>query len=195
MPLNICVFCSSSDVVEASYFAAATELGKAMAVRGDVLIYGGTNVGLMGATARAMHQNGGHVVGIIPGFMASRGLAYVPADELVIARDLRERKAAMEGRADAFVALPGGYGTLEEMLEIIALKQLQQHSRPVIFLNTNGFYDALIALFRHMREHRFAKDESKQLYHFAPNVTDVFAYLDNYRPPQLSAKWFRATQV
>ncbi len=194
MPLNICVFCSSSDVIEPEYFAAATTLGETMAKRGDVLIYGGTNVGLMGATARAMHQHGGRVVGVIPGFMASRGLAYAPADELLITRDMRERKARMEARADAFLALPGGFGTLEEMLEIITLKQLQQHTKPVIFLNTGGFYDPLIALFEHMREHRFAKSYANSLYHFAADVPAVFAHLDHYQPPQLEAKWFKTTE-
>ncbi len=194
MSLNICVFCSSSDVIEPAYFDAATELGGTMARRGDVLIYGGTNVGLMGAIARSMHQNRGHVVGVIPAFIASRGLAYAPANELIITRDMRERKARMEERADAFIALPGGFGTLEEMLEIITLKQLQQHRKPVIFLNTGGFYDPLIALFAHMREHRFAKAYADKLYHFAPTVPDAFAYLDSYQPPMIEAKWFRTTE-
>ena len=194
MPLNICVFCSSSDVIEPAYFDAATELGETMAARGDVLIYGGTNVGLMGALARSMHQHGGRVVGVIPAFIAGRGLAYAPADELIITRDMRDRKARMEERADAFIALPGGFGTLEEMLEIITLKQLQQHKRPVIFLNTGDFYDPLIALFDHMREHRFAKSYSDSMYHFAAAVPDAFAYLDSYQPPNVEAKWFQTAE-
>jgi uncharacterized protein (TIGR00730 family) len=194
MALNLCVFCSSSDVIEPAYFDAATELGATMAARRDVLIYGGTNVGLMGAIARAMHERGGRVVGVIPGFIAGRGLAYAPADEMIVTRDMRERKARMEERADAFIALPGGFGTLEEMLEIITLKQLQQHKRPVIFLNTGGFYDPLIALFDHMREHRFAKAYSNALYHFANSVPEAFTYLDSYEPPALEAKWFRTSE-
>jgi uncharacterized protein (TIGR00730 family) len=194
MPLNICVFCSSSDVIEPGYFAAASDLGATMAQQGHVLIYGGTNVGLMGAIARAVHQNGGRVVGVIPGFIASRGLAYEPADELIVTRDLRERKARMEERADAFIALPGGFGTLEEMLEIITLKQLLQHTKPVLFLNTGGFYDPLAALFDHMREHRFAKAYSNSLYHFAKDAADAFHYLAHYQPPKIEAKWFRTTE-
>jgi hypothetical protein len=194
MPLNICVFCSSSDVVEPAYFAAATQLGNTMAGRGDVLIYGGTNIGLMGALARSMREHNGRVVGVIPTFIASRGLAYAPADEMILTRDLRERKARMEERADAFVALPGGFGTLEEMLEIITLKQLQRHTKPVIFLNTEGFYDPLLALFEHMREHRFTKPDSPALYHFAAAVAAVFRYLDEYQPPRIEAKWSRTTK-
>jgi len=192
--MNICVFCSSSDVIEPEYFSAATELGQTMAARRDVLIYGGANVGLMGTLARVMHQCGGRVVGIIPGFMASRGLAYAPADELVLTRDLRERKAFMEDRADAFLALPGGFGTLEEMLEIITLKQLHQHTRPVVFLNTGGFYNPLIRLFDHMRQHRFAKQSSSELYYFATDARDAFAYLDSYQPPAVEAKWYRTNE-
>jgi len=194
MPLNICIFCSSSDVVEPAYFAAATELGARLGERRDTLIFGGTNVGLMGALARSMRQNGGRVIGVIPTFIAGRGLAFTPADELILTRDMRERKALMEARADAFIALPGGFGTLEEMLEIITLKMLQQHVKPVLFLNTGGFYNPLIALFEHMREHRFAKTYPDSLYYFATDLADAFNYLDHYEPPKIEAKWFRTAE-
>jgi hypothetical protein len=194
MPLNICVFCSSSDVIEPAYFAMATELGAALAGRGDTLIFGGTNLGLMGALARSMREKGGRVIGVIPAFIASRGLAYTAADELILTRDMRERKARMEACADAFIALPGGFGTLEEMLEIITLKMLQQHTKPVLFLNTGGFYNPLIALFEHMQEHRFAKTYSNQLYYFAADVADAFRYLGQYQPPKIEAKWFRTNE-
>jgi len=194
MPRNICVFCSSSDVVGSAYFAAADELGSALARRGDVLVYGGAKVGLMGTLARAVHREGGRVVGVIPGFMATRGLAYAPADELIIARNLRERKASMENRADAFIALPGGFGTLEEMLEIITLKQLQQHGKPVLFLNTAGFYDPLAALFEHMRERGFVRACPERLYYFASDAADAFRYLDAYRPTSPESKWQEVAQ-
>lgn len=192
MPRNLCVFCSSSDVIEPVYFQAAKELGTALARRGDALIYGGTSVGLMGALARSLHQHGGRVVGIIPGFLAARGMAYAPADELILTRDLRERKAVMESRADAFLALPGGFGTLEEMMEIITLKQLQQHAKPAVFLNTAGFWDPLAELFRHMEAHQFVKPLAGSLYHFAPTVDDALAYLDSYQPPRLGLTLFRS---
>jgi uncharacterized protein (TIGR00730 family) len=187
------VFCSSSDVIEPAYFDAATELGGTMARRGDVLIYGGTNVGLMGAIARSMHQNRGHVVGVIPAFIASRGLAYAPANELIITRDMRERKARMEERADAFIALPGGFGTLEEMLEIITLKQLQQHSKPVVFLNLGGYYDPLAAVFEHMYRERFAKPAYRQMYEFAADIDGALDYIENYNPVALPTKWHVTT--
>jgi uncharacterized protein (TIGR00730 family) len=194
MPLNLCVCCSSSDVIEPVYFEAAKELGTALASRGDVLIYGGTNMGLMGTVARSAHQQGGRVVGIIPGFMATRGLAYAPADELILTRDMRERKALMESRSDAFIGLPGGFGTLEEMLEMITLKQLQQHTKPIVFLNIAGFYDPLAELFRHVHTHRFAKSYADSLYHFSPTIADAFSYLDSYEAPRLELKWFRTNE-
>ena len=192
--MNLCVYCSSSDVIEPQYFEAATALGEAMAARGDVLVYGGGNVGLMGAVARSLHSRGGRVIGVIPAFMVERELAFVDATELIVTGDMRERKAAMESRADAFLALPGGFGTLEEMLEIITLKQLQQHTKPIVFLNTAGFYTPLAELFEHMAAQRFIKAYADSLYDFAATVGEVFAYLDGYQPPQLEAKWFRTTE-
>lgn len=192
--MNLCVFCSSSDVIEPVYFAAARELGAIMAERNDILVYGGTHVGLMGAVARSLQDRGGRIIGVIPKFMADRGLAHPSADELILTADMRERKALMETRADAFLALPGGFGTLEEMMEIITLKQLQQHTKPILFLNTAGFFDPLIELFGHMLEHRFIKSYADSLYCFCPTVEAAFAYLDSYQPPQLEDKWFRTTE-
>lgn len=165
-----------------------------MAERGDVLVYGGTHVGLMGTVARSLQDRAGRIVGVIPKFMADRGLVHPTADELILTGDMRERKAVMESRADAFLALPGGFGTLEEMMEIVTLKQLQQHTKPVVFLNTAGFYDPLVELFEHMLAHRFIKSYADSLYLFAPDVEAVFAYLDAYQPPQLEPKWFRTTE-
>lgn len=186
----ICVFSSSSDVIDPEYFDIAVELGREIARRGDLMVYGGCNVGLMGAAARAVHEHGGRVVGVIPSFIESRGLGYGACEELIVTRDMRERKAKMEARADAFVALPGGFGTLEEMLEIITLKQLQQHHKPVIFLNHGGFYDPLASLFEHMYEHRFAKPIYRDMYYLAADVDGVFSYLDRYEPPKFENKWF-----
>jgi hypothetical protein len=193
MPKSICVFSSSSDAVDPGFFALAEELGAEMARRGHRLVYGGTNVGLMGALAKAAQQHGGKVIGVIPNFIASRGLAYQPADELIITNDMRQRKATMEARSDAFLALPGGFGTLEEMLEIITLKQLQQHVKPVVFLNRAGYYDPLAAVFEHMYEHRFAKPDYRQMYAFADSVAVALDYLENYQPAPLPGKWMAAT--
>ncbi len=190
--MQICVYCSSSDVIEPSYREIAAELGREIARHGHSLVYGGCSIGLMGATARAVHQHGGKVVGVIPEFMRARGLSYEPADELLVTPDMRARKAAMEARADAFLALPGGLGTLEEMFEIITLKQLSRHAKPIVFLNIQGFYDPLITLFEHVIEHRFAKTSLRQLFELLPDVASCFAYLESYVPPVPASKWFGA---
>lgn len=187
--MNICVYSSSSDVIEPVFFAAAAQLGAAVARRGDILVYGGCSIGLMGAVARAAQQNGGRVIGIIPTFMHQRGLTHAHCDELILTETMRERKALMEARSDAFIALPGGFGTLEEMLEVITLKQLQRHRKPVLFLDVERFYAPLQLLFEHILEHRFAKPAYRDLYAFVPDVASGLAYLDQYQPPQLVSKW------
>jgi uncharacterized protein (TIGR00730 family) len=193
--MNICVFAASSDAIDPAFFAAARELGTALARRGDTLVFGGCKVGLMGAVATAMHASGGRVVGIIPRFIRDKGLAYGSADELVVTDTMRERKARMEARADAFVALPGGFGTLEEMLEIITLKQLQQHTKAVLFLDVEGFYSPLHALYEHMFYERFAKASYRGLYEFVPTVRDALRYLDAYQPPTIEGKWAEKIQA
>jgi uncharacterized protein (TIGR00730 family) len=190
--MNITVFSSSSDAVDLVFFEVARALGRTIGERGDVLIYGGTNVGLMGAVARSATERGGRIVGVIPKYLEERGIAFDEADELILTANLRERKAIMEDRADAFVVLPGGFGTLEEVVEIITLKQLQQHRKPIVILNANGFYDPLHVLFEHFFEQHFAKPASRALYHFAESVEDGFKYLDSYVPVAVPTKWFEA---
>lgn len=187
---SLCVFCSSSAAVDSLFFETAAELGRLIARRGCRLVYGGSDVGLMGAVARAVHQHGGQVAGVIPQALHDRGLVYDSADELLITPDLRQRKAAMAERSDAFIAMPGGFGTLEEIIEVLTLKQLAFHDKPVIFLNTANFYDPLVTLFEHFYAHQFAKTESRSLYHIAPDVAGVFEYLDGYQPPNVPHKWF-----
>ncbi len=191
MSQTLCVYCSSSDAVAPIYFETAEEVGAQLAQQGYTLIYGGGRIGLMGALARAVHQSGGRVIGVIPEFLRDNGLAYDAADELIITRDLRERKAVMEARAEGFVTLPGGFGTLEEALEIITLKQLGLHTKPVVMINVQGFYDSMLELMERIYQERFAKPEYRHLYHFAPDVDEAFSYLAAYQPTPLAVnKWF-----
>jgi uncharacterized protein (TIGR00730 family) len=189
MQKTICVYCSSSSAIDEVYFVAARELGEAIARRDWGLVYGGSDVGLMGAVARAVHLHQGTVIGIIPQTIHARGIAYETADELLVTRDLRERKAEMERRADAFIALPGGFGTLEEVIEVLTLKQLQVHAKPIIFLNINGFYDPLITLFEHYYQQQFARPETRQLYFIAPDVTSTVGHIETYQAPIIESKW------
>jgi len=190
--LAICVFCSSSNAVPRAYFDVAEELGAVMAARGHTLVYGGASIGLMGALARAVHRGGGRVVGVLPEPLKAREIAYEQADELVITRDLRERKAIMEERADAFVALPGGFGTLEETVEILTLKQLGLHEKPICWLDAGGYYAGLRALFERMYGEGFAHTGHAELSRFAEDVPSALAYVEGYVHREVGDKfWWR----
>jgi uncharacterized protein (TIGR00730 family) len=185
----LCVYCSSSDRLDPKYYAAATEFGRELATRGWGLVYGGGKTGLMGTVARAVKSGGGHVIGVIPEFMKAKELAYDEADELVTVVTLRERKLMMEARADAFVALPGGFGTLEEIMEILTLRQLNVVRKPCVFLNQDGFYDDLLRLFQRMLADRFFKPSNMDVFTVATTVPEIFARLD--APLSLAEpKWF-----
>lgn len=186
----ICVYSSSSDAVPQHYFDAAEQLGGCIGQAGYNMVYGGGCIGLMGASARAVQRSGGKVVGVIPHFLNIPGVVYEQADELILTHDMRERKSVMAERSDAFIALPGGFGTLEEMLEMITLKQLGQHTKPIVFINTEGFYDPLINTFELMFTQQFAKPEYRELYHLAPDATDALAYIQSYQPSERLVKWF-----
>ncbi len=190
MPKLLCVYCSSSDRIDPKYAAAAAELGRELVARGWGLVYGGGKTGLMGAVARAVRERGGHVVGIIPEFMKVRELAYEGADELVTVVTMRERKLLMETRADAFVTLPGGFGTLEEIMEILTLRQLDVVRKPCVFLNQDGFYDDLIRLFERMLQERFFKPSNMDLFRVAATVPEVFAAIEQGAGVQAESKWF-----
>ena len=157
MPRAITVFCSSSDQIDPRFFEATEALGRAIGERGDTLVYGGGRIGLMGALAESVHAGGGRVVGVIPERMKSAEVAYTDADELVVTDTMRQRKQIMEDRGEAFVVLPGGFGTLEELLEAITHHRLKFHDKPVVLLNTLGFYDSLLALFDRLFAEGFAQ--------------------------------------
>ena len=186
---SVCVFCSSSSAVPHVFFEAADELGAELARRDLTLVYGGATVGLMGAVASEVRRNGGRVVGVIPGFMREREIANKDADELVVTGTMRERKEAMEQRADAFIAMPGGFGTLEEILEIITLRLLGRHQKPIVFLDTAGFYRPLLALFEELYEARFAKPESRDFYRVALTPAEALDHIVGHAPSVAPTKW------
>lgn len=190
-PVNqtICVYSSSSTAIDELYFETAAQLGQLIASRGDELLYGGGMIGLMGAIAEAVRENGGKVIGVIPKALDRPGIVYENCDELIITEGMRERKAIMDARSDAFIALPGGYGTLEELLEIITLKQLKYHNKPIVILNVNHFYDPLLAQFDTIVQQRFAKPESQDLYRVTDSITEALQYIDSYTPYHFSDKW------
>ncbi|MCW5549770.1 MAG: TIGR00730 family Rossman fold protein [Opitutaceae bacterium] len=186
----LCVYCSSSDRLDPKYYAAAEELGRQLVARGWGLVYGGGKTGLMGAVARGTKSAGGRVVGVIPEFMKVRELAFDEADELVTVVTMRERKLLMETRADAFVALPGGFGTLEEIMEILTLRQINVVHKPCVFLNQDGFYDDLLRFFDRMLAESFFKPSNMGLFRVATDVPDVFAQIDAAATTPAESKWF-----
>lgn len=176
----ICVYSSSSCRIDQKYFSIASEIGRQIALRHDYFLFGGGLTGLMGATAKAVHEHGGTVIGVIPKALNIKGVVYETCDELVVTEGLRERKAIMDQRSDAFVALPGGYGTLEELLEIITLKQLRYHQKPIVILNADGYYNHLLAQFSDIIAGNFARSECTELYYVAQSIDDIFKYIDDY---------------
>ncbi|TDI71117.1 MAG: TIGR00730 family Rossman fold protein [Bacteroidetes bacterium] len=178
---HITVFCASSNLVDSRYSDVAERMGSSLANRKITLVYGGGDVGLMGVMARSVHANGGRVVGIIPHALRSiEGVAYEVADELIMTDTMRERKAKMYERADAFVALPGGIGTLEEFMEVITLKKLGYHDLPIALVNTDGFYDLLIEFFGELLDSRFLSKSEPALFELV-NEPDAIFETESFR--------------
>ncbi len=154
---TVCVYCGSGPGSDPRFVEAAVALGKALAESGIRLVYGGGSIGLMGAVATSVLDHGGTVTGIIPGFLTARENALRRVQELIVTPDMHERKRLMFEHSDAFVALPGGIGTLEELVEQLTWQQLGRHSKPVLLANIEGFWEPLLALLAHMRETQFIR--------------------------------------
>jgi len=187
--VTICVFCSSSNQISKEYIEMAAELGHKMAEHGFNLVHGGGKIGLMGILASSVQQKGGIVTGVLPDLLNIEGIASETDDEIIITKDMADRKAEMRKRSRAFIALPGGFGTLEEVMETITLKQLGYHNLPVVIINTNGFYDNLFALFEKMFSQKFADTSYHSLYFEAKNPDDALEYIKNYSYPEIRKKW------
>jgi uncharacterized protein (TIGR00730 family) len=173
----VCVYCGSSPGTDPAFVEAARKLGKILAGNGVRLVYGGGSVGLMGALAEAVLEHGGEATGIIPEFLTVKEQPKRLARELIVTRDMHERKRIMFERADAFVALPGGIGTLEEIVEQLTWAQLGRHKKPMLFANINGYWDLLLALFTHMREQEFVPVAPRIDFLVADRIEDVLPKL------------------
>jgi uncharacterized protein (TIGR00730 family) len=154
---TVCVYCGSGPGTNPHFVEAATALGKILAENGVGLVYGGGSIGLMGAVAKSVLEHGGMVTGIIPDFLTARENALTGVQELIVTADMHERKRMMFERSDAFVALPGGIGTLEELVEQLTWQQLGRHTKPVLLANIDGFWEPLLALLTHMRATQFIR--------------------------------------
>jgi len=179
---SLCVFCGASAGHDPAYREAAQAFGQTLAEHHIELVWGGGHVGLMGVVADAVHAHHGHSYGVIPGFMAERELAHPFATEMVIVDSMHTRKAAMAERAQGFVALPGGFGTLDELFEIITWAQLHIHDKPVGLLNVKGFFDPLLNMVRHMVAEGFVKQMHLDQLHVADTPEALLASMLQHRP-------------
>ena len=169
---SVCVYCASSNAADPDFLAAADKLGGIIAGEGLRLVYGGGGVGLMGATARAAHKAGGKVLGIIPHFLTSheRPLQEVPT---IIVQSMHERKMMMFEEADAFAILPGGIGTLEEVIELLSWRRLGLHAKPIVFLNAKGFWDPLFEVFNHIHAQNLIPEEFRETWRSVDTVEEI----------------------
>jgi hypothetical protein len=185
---RICVFCGSSNGARDTYLEAARAMGRALARQRVGLVYGGGCVGLMGVVADAVLAAGGEVIGVIPAALVAKEVAHRGLNELRVVGSMHERKALMAELADAFIALPGGFGTFEEFCEVITWAQLGLHRKPCGVLNVAGYYDPLLALFDHAVTEGFVRSAHRSLVLEAPEPERLLEMLASYEPPLLD-KW------
>ena len=176
---NICVYCGSAQGADPLYETAARKFGQALAQNGVGLVYGGGATGLMSAIASSVLANGGRVTGVIPDFLVNREGIQPEIQECVVVGDMHERKRQMFERADAFVALPGGIGTLEELSEQLTWVQLERHTKPVVIADIGGFWQPLLQLFAHMRERRFIQSPFEVRYLVAEKIEDILPMIES----------------
>ena len=177
----VCVYASSSMRLAQKYYDTARELGRHMVRAGYGLCFGGGKLGLMGALADEILSLGGRAVGVIPASLNVENVVHEACHEMIVTKTLRERKQIMEERAMGFIALPGGFGTLEEVLEIITLKQLAYHTKPIVLLNAFGYYDPLLAQFEQAYAQGFAGEDARALYSVAQTPEEAVRYLQEYK--------------
>lgn len=192
--LRVAVFCGSNSGASPVYADAARALALELVSRDISVVYGGGNVGLMGILADAVLAAGGRITGVIPQSLVAREIAHARLTELVVVESMHERKAIMASRADAFVALPGGFGTFEEFFEVVTWTQLGVHAKPCGLLNAAGFYDPLIAFLDRATAERFIRPAHRELIQHSADPRALVERLASFIPPTVS-KWITAEEV
>ena len=186
MKKRVCVFASSSSLLDDSYTEAATELGTLLGKSGFDFVYGGSNLGLMWASAKAAKDNGAKLTGVMPEKLYNLCVSKEEAcDSFIVTQGMRERKAKLDENSDAVIALAGGFGTLEELSEMIVQKQLGYNKKPIVLLNTNGFYNKLNEFFEVIISENFAKAQTREMYFIANTPQEAIEYLQNYVEPEV----------
>ena len=181
MAMVICVYGASSQNIHPDYFTGVEDFGRQMGLRGHALLFGGGDKGLMGAAARGVKSQQGRVIGVAPRFFNADGILYPACDEFFFTDTMRQRKQILEDKADAFVAVPGGIGTFDELFEILTLKQLGRHSKPVALLNLRGYFDPLLAMLEKAMADGFMKKECRSLWAAFADADALLDYLEQYR--------------
>lgn len=190
--MNICVYGASSPDIDPIFFDETEKLGRMMAGKGHGLVFGGGAQGLMGAAARGVHEMGGQIIGVAPTFFRNvDGILYEHCTEFVYTETMRERKQIMEDRSDAFVVTPGGIGTFEEFFEILTLKQLGRHQKPIVIFNVMGYFDSMKAMMENAIQKAFMKPVCRELYVFLDTPEDILEYLEQYKAAKAEAKYYK----
>lgn len=187
---SVAIFCGSSMGSEPEFAIRARELGLYLAQQNIRLIYGGAQVGLMGEVADSCLKAGGEVVGVIPSFLSTKEIAHTTLSELILTKTMHERKACMVELAEAFVALPGGFGTMDELFEILTWAQLGLHTKPIGLLNIKNYFDPLLKMLETMTNFRFLNEDHKNMLLHSDNIEVLLSYLQNYQAPDLP-KWIK----
>jgi hypothetical protein len=185
---RLCVYCGSSPGRLSTYCEAARGLGRELAARGYGLVYGGASVGVMGAVADAVLEAGGTAIGVIPESLAVKEVSHAGLDELIVVSSMHERKARMADLSDGFIALPGGWGTIEEIFEMLTWAQLGFHEKPCGLLNVSGYYDELFRFLERAIEQRFVKAEYRPMLMMETAASDLIDRFERYRAPHVR-KW------
>lgn len=187
---RVAVFCGSSSGSKTEYMEQAFLTGKTLAGRSIGLVYGGAQIGIMGAVAEGVLQNGGEVIGIIPTFLTAKEIVHPNLTELIVVESMHERKAIMNEKSDGFIILPGGLGTLEEFFEVLTWAQLGLHQKPIGILNTLGFYDHLLAAIEHMVREGFVKSIHMDMIQKSDHIEQLLSLMESYKPPSVP-KWIQ----
>ena len=188
---KICIFCSSSEDLPKIYYQTVEELGKMLAYNNYEIIHGAGIIGLMGALIRGAAKYDAKITGVVPEKLNKKNIVSDSLQTLVVTADMKDRKEYMRQNSDAFIAAAGGFGTLEELMEIITLKQLKYHNKPIVILNTNGFYNTLFQHFDKLYQENFTNNDYKNLYHIASSPQEAIDYIQNYTPQNIFDKYLK----
>lgn len=180
--MKICVYGAASDKIDEKYKKAGETLGEKLAARGHGLVFGGGDNGLMGAVARGVHACGGEIIGVSPKFFNVDGVLYPNCTELIYTDTMRERKKILEDSSDAFIIAPGGVGTLDEFFEILTLKQLQQHNKPIAIFDFDGYFTGIVDWMKTATKKEFISEITMDLFKISDNIDELIEYIENYVP-------------